>query len=291
MNSIAKRLSHKVLEIKTTYKPKNPVSVLCVADVHFDNKNCKIRLLKKHMDEALDNDRLMFFCGDTFCLMQGPGDPRRSSADRHDQDNSDAYVNSVLSRAWDFFGPYAHNIAGMSYGNHETTYIKKTGIDVLELFIDGLNDKCGSNVQRMPFEGWIHHSLESKHKGRASCFKTYFHHGAGGGGPVTKGVIKTNRRNAIVDGADFLISGHIHESFIIETPKIYTTRRGNELTRNVLHVQLPTYKDEHIKEEEYFNYHTISERSPRPLGGWWLNIEASFSGGNTDFKHSATRAQ
>jgi hypothetical protein len=87
---------------------------------------------------------------------------------------------------------------------------------------------------------------------RSSVRMSYFH-GSGGGGPVTRGVIQTNRRSAMIE-ADIYWSGHVHEKTLVATDRAYLNDANVICQRRVEHVCTPGYKDE---------YHGGK-------GGWWV---------------------
>jgi UDP-2,3-diacylglucosamine pyrophosphatase LpxH len=60
------------------YHDWTPKKVLLISDIHWDNPKCKRDLLKRHLDQAVEQGADILFNGDTFCLMQGAYDPRKS---------------------------------------------------------------------------------------------------------------------------------------------------------------------------------------------------------------------
>ena len=62
--------------------------------------------------------------------------------------------------------------------------------------------------------------------GGRSAFNVAYSHGSGGTAPVTRGVIKTNRRSVVFPDADIFLSGHIHERWAMEIPRIRLTEQG-----------------------------------------------------------------
>jgi hypothetical protein len=47
--------------------------------------------------------------------------------------------------------------------------------------------------------------------GAKISYRIKYFHGSGGGGPVTKGTIQFNRMSTMVEGADLIWMGHVHE--------------------------------------------------------------------------------
>jgi hypothetical protein len=104
----------------------------------------------------------------------------------------------------------------------------------------------------------------------------YWHHGHGGGGPVTKGVIQTARRSASVE-ADIFVSGHIHEAWAVENVVATLLDSGRVSLKTQTHIQLPTYKQEYAMNG---GFHIEKGRPPKPLGAYWLTFyyDRAFSG-------------
>jgi len=142
-------------------------------------------------------------------------------------------------------------------------------IDLLDLICRRLD------VRHMGYSGFVQFRSEWHTGGKRSTRTLYYHHGAGGGGPVTKGVIKTNRRAVSYPDADFIVSGHIHESWMLEIPRIRITTGGKVRQDTQTHLQLATYKQEHSLSG---GWHIEREAPPKPLGGMWLDFAHSRNG-------------
>ena len=95
-------------------------------------------------------------------------------------------------------------------------------------------------------------------------------HGGGGNSPVTKGVIKTNRRAVVYPDANILLSGHIHESFCLPITRERLTDSGKVMLDEQLHIQIPSYKDETTGYTQ--GYAIEKEMSPKPVGAYWLTF-------------------
>jgi hypothetical protein len=124
------------------------------------------------------------------------------------------------------------------------------------------------DTQHMGYSGFVRFMFEAASGGNRSSRRMYWHHGYGGGGPVTKGVIGTNRRAAYVD-ADIYASGHIHESTIVENSVLRLSDSGIEQIITQLHIQLPTYKQEF---DLRGGFHVEKGRPPKPTGAWLLEF-------------------
>jgi len=237
--------------------------VLLISDLHWDNPKCDRKLLKRHLDQAKDKGSYVMVNGDLFCAMQGKYDRRSCKSDVRPEHNVARYLDALVDTATEWFAPYADILAVIGRGNHETAITKNHETDLIDRLCNNLRLIHGSNVIAGGYGFWVH--LRSGHE---KMKKVYAHHGAGGGGPVTKGIIQTNRRNCFVDGADVIWSGHIHEAWCLETMKVGTDIRGEVKHTTVHHVCTPTYKEEY--QDGHGGWHVERMAPPKPLGGYWM---------------------
>lgn len=236
---------------------------LLISDVHFDNPHCKRGLLKQHLDMAVERNAGIMIVGDWFDVMQSRDDPRRSKASLSPDYLLD-YIDAVTEESATFLKPYAGHVVFVSEGNHESAIRKKLETNLTRRLARDLG------VEYMRYSGWVQFRiLEGGHSRR--LVNLYFTHGSGGGGPVTKGVIQHNRRAAMLNDAQILVSGHIHEYWTVVNTVHGINNAGRPYFFDQLHISLPTYKEEF---EEMEGYHTERGRPPKPLGGVWLRFKA-----------------
>ena len=244
-----------------------------MSDVHWDNPHCDRKLLKQHLDKCLEENIGIGIIGDLFCLMQGKYDPRRSKNDILPEHNVANYLDAVVNTAIDYFKPYAHLIQFVGYGNHETAIIKNCETDVIERFVSGLNREAGTEIQVGGYGGWWVVRVELRKKVH-SLFKIKYYHGSGGGGVVTKGVIQNNRMQVMIEGADCIWSGHVHELYHhadMAEELVFSHSGGFRVdTKYIHHVRTASYKEEY--DEGYMGFHVERMRPPKPLGGYELNF-------------------
>lgn len=241
--------------------------ILLSSDWHWDNAHCDLPLLKRDMQEAKNRQAAIFAFGDLFCLMQGRYDPRRSRSGMRRDLDQDNYLDCVVNKAADWFAPYAENVAFASRGNHEISNMRNNDTDVLERWCERMRLQ-GSGVITGGIGGWVF--IRVLRNGRSHTLKLNFHHGAGGGGPVTKGVIKTNRRAVYLPQADLCVSGHIHERWVVSSTQEMVTDRGRRFLKEQTHICLPTYKQEY--HPDGYDFHNLNERPPKPTGGCFLRL-------------------
>jgi hypothetical protein len=260
-------MKNNVHILKNDFEPKK---VLLISDIHWDNPHCNRELLKKHLDQALEINADILFNGDTFCLMQGAYDPRKSKNDIRPEHNKTNYLDAVVNDAIDWFSPYAHLIKVVGYGNHETNILKRAETDVIDRFVFGLNSKNGTSVEVGGYGGWIVYQFQRGLNAGMAAYKIKYMHGFGGGGPVTRGVIQFNRMSTFVEGADMVWMGHVHEDHEL-TYTIESLNNHNKVKlKDILMVRTPTYKEEYQGGKG--GWHVERGSAPKALGGRWLEI-------------------
>ena len=260
-------MKNNVHILKNDFEPKK---VLLISDIHWDNPHCNRELLKKHLDQALAINADILFNGDTFCLMQGAYDPRKSKNDIRPEHNKTNYLDAVVNDAIDWFSPYAHLIKVVGYGNHETNILKRAETDVIDRFVFGLNSKNNTSVEVGGYGGWIVYQFQRGLNAGMAAYKIKYMHGFGGGGPVTRGVIQFNRMSTFVEGADMVWMGHVHEDHEL-TYTIESLNNHNKVKlKDILMVRTPTYKEEYQGGKG--GWHVERGSAPKALGGRWLEI-------------------
>lgn len=258
--------------------------ILLTADHHMDNPKCVRALLKKDHEDALKNDAMICAFGDIFCAMQGKTDKRHTKSDVLPENQSSDYLNSLVRTGESFYGKYARNYLMMSYGNHETGVIKKMEFDPLSALIDYLNLRHEGDVKLGKYKGWVilrFFKPGGKKDTPDQTVKIAYHHGYGGGGPVTKGVIQTNRRATYMPDADVIVTGHIHEKWIMSIPRERLDQNYNVKFDEQYHVQLPTYKEEYGPGK---GWHIERGGPPKPLGGVMMEVRREYINRNGTYR-------
>jgi len=246
-------------------------------DEHWDNPHSNQMLIAKHMQDAVDEGAPIIKGGDTFCCMQGRYDPRRARRGVRPEHDYPNYVDRLVSGYAEFAEFAAPNIAFMGRGNHELAILKNLETDLIERTAERLR-VVGSPVHTSGIGGWILIRLNVTATVKL-CVPIFFHHGYGGGGPVTKGVIQTNRRAVYLPDAQVVISGHVHEEWsVVQARDRINIKTGRVYQDEQLHVCVPTYKDEYDPENS--SWHSLNGRPPKPVGGTWLEftVQKGFDG-------------
>lgn len=246
---------------------------LLTSDRHHDNALCRQDLEKRHLQQAKERNAGIIDIGDALDGMQGPKDPRADRSQLRGEHAANAYFDKLVDEAAEFYSPYALNWLHMSPGNHESSVLRHYGTNVTDRLADQIRWRSGrkSPVVVGRYAGWIqlHFTWGANHR---QSYKINYSHGTGGGGPVTKDTIQANRRLAYVENADFMIGGHVHESWSMVQPREYLDDYGVPRIREVNILRLGTYKMEYEAGEGW-----AVERGhpPKPLAGYWLRFYQS----------------
>lgn len=257
----------KKSNVHTIVKPFEQTKILLISDLHWDNPHCDRELLREHLEEAKKGGHDILINGDLFCAMQGKYDGRRSKSDIRPEHNSSRYLDLLVSTAAEWFAPYAKNIRVIGYGNHETSILRHCETDLIERLVTLLNANHGGQIDVGGYGGWVNYQFFQNRIFRAA-YKIKYYHGSGGGGPVTRGAINFNRMQTMVEGADAIWMGHVHESMEITYTVEYLTNQLTVKLRDVLMVRTPAYKEEY--DGGYGGWHVERGAPPKPLGGRWL---------------------
>ncbi len=263
-----------------TYKITKHNKMVCVVDVylakgektfsffnapdnHWDNPKCQRDLLKKDLDKALEKNAIIILGGDTFCLMQGAYDPRKSKSDIRPEHNKANYLDAVINDAASWYKPYANNMI-IGNGNHETAILKRQETDVIERF------SALTGAVAMGYNFFVVFKVWQSGKVFAR-YTLYNHHGSGGGGAVTRGQIEHSRQMMYIK-ANAISSGHVHEKNLGEVAFMEVNENGAIYTADVtpiLLIRSSTYKQEFGSD----GFHNERGRPPKPLGGTFVDLE------------------
>jgi len=235
--------------------------LLLMSDVHFDSAKCDRKLFKKHLEQAREKGADILIFGDFFDMMGGKYDPRSGKADIRPEYQVDNYFDTVIEDAYSFLEPYKDLVKFISYGNHEASVIKRQEIDPLRRLTAMLGCHRGS------YQGFVRFMFQRPDGGAINSKLLYYTHGSGGSAPVTRGVIKTNRRNATVQ-SDIFVSGHIHNEWVVTVPMVKVSQQGNIKKTDQTHVSLGCYKDDSFSG----GWADMKEFPPPSMGGSWLRF-------------------
>tara|TARA_R100000808_G_scaffold512_1_gene2660 strand:+ start:10640 stop:11554 length:915 start_codon:yes stop_codon:yes gene_type:complete len=243
--------------------------VLLTSDRHWDNPKSNTDLQLEHLKKAKDRNAMIIDTGDLFCLMQGKYDPRGSKSSIREEHNVDNYIDSVIDTGVKFFAPYGDNFVMVGVGNHEASVSKRCETDITGRFVEGLKVACPtSTVQAGSIQGFVR-LVFSMGKTEQYSYLIDYHHGYGGGGPVTKNVIQASRR-AVYSDADIVCQGHTHDAWEFPITKRHVSSKGKIVHRTQWHLQIPSYKNHYNKGK--VNWENLKGFPPKPIGCIWLRF-------------------
>lgn len=217
--------------------PFAPLTIAFLSDLHFDSPHHDRKALIADLDRAKKRNARIFLGGDLGCFIFAR-DKRFTAAHAKDR-KIDAVVDESVREGIEILGPYADNIDFMALGNHETTVLKYLGSDItnrIRIELERLKKKRESIIYG-GYSGYIRIRFKggegtNEHRAGGSDI-IYYHHGAGGSAPVTRGMIDLYRVRA-ANVADVYWLGHKHTD-ASDIPRVrYLDNMGNIRAKKVL---------------------------------------------------------
>lgn len=188
------------------------------------------------------------------------------------------YVYCLTTPSGNFFA----RRSGKVYLTGNSSILKRHGVDLTSNLVHRLNTDYGGRVHVGGFGGWVRFLFGDGKRVRAAKNLKY-HHGAGGGGPVTRGVIQTNRQAVYLPDADIVVNGHTHDSFWVPIARERLSTRG-VVGRDITHyIRTPSYKDEYG--DGSGGWHVERWGPPKPIGAIWMVFRASRRRTKSDYLH------
>jgi hypothetical protein len=257
--------------------------VLLMSDVHWDNPHCRRETLIEHLEQAKAYDAPILDSGDFFCSMGGKWDKRSNKSDLRPEHQVADYFDALVTTATAWWQPYRHLLTVRGQGNHETSVLKRHETNLTERLVERLRTSGAPSVHLGGFSGYVVFMVAAQ--GRKRPIRLHYHHGHGGGGPVTRGVIQTNRHAVYLTDADIVWTGHTHDNWNVPIARVRLNQDNTQVehTRQV-HLSTAGYKDEYG--DGYGGWHIERGAPPKPIGAAWLvirNVGARKQGADTDF--------
>lgn len=245
---------------------------LLQSDVHWDNPACDWGMLAKHWKLARERRAPILDNGDFFCAMQGKWDKRSVKSDLRPEHQSANYLDALVSTAADALAPVQDLLTLRGMGNHETGIIKRHETNLTERLVERLKMRGAPHVALGGYSGYV--VIEANIAGRKYPLKLYYHHGYGGGGPVTRGVIQSNRQAVYLADADLVWTGHTHDTWQVPIARVRLNGDCTAIqhTRQV-HFRTPGYKEEY--KDGFGGWHIERGGPPKPIGAAWLRLFSS----------------
>lgn len=260
--------SGHVTKVWVVYKDVLEQRFLLSADRHWDNPHSDHDLQIKHLNQAREHSAGVLDFGDFFCAMQGKFDKRSDKSTLRPEHQTDEYFDALVDTATDFFAPYADLFIRIGTGNHETAIKKRHETDLIKRLVKSLNKTTGSKIHDGGYTGWVQFNFLDTGSRQSQQVNLWYTHGYGGGGPVTKGVIQTNRRAVYMPDAQIIVTGHIHEDWDLSLRRFRITPSGKTYKDTQIHVQVPSYKDEWG--DGLGGFVIEGGQPPKPIGARWL---------------------
>ena len=238
--------------------------VLLSSDWHWDSVKCDRDKLAADLDQAKRLNAAVLSLGDHFDAMGGKYDPRSNGKyDIRPELQTGNYFDSCVSECAEWMSPYGPQMALITPGNHETAVRKRQETCLTTRLVERLR-AGGSPVRHAGYSGWVLFNAKNGNTNTA-LYRLWYHHGYGGGGPVTRGVIDFSRYLVDVD-ADCVVAGHVHQRTLIEATRQRLSPSGQPRVRPIHLVRSAAYKQECLTD----GWAVEKGMSSRPLGGWWM---------------------
>ena len=244
--------------------------MLWSSDRHHDNIQCRQDLELKHLKQARDRDALIFDNGDLFCAMQGKYDPSSNMDALLPEDKREDYLDAIVEHAVDFYKPYASNFVLIGQGNHERNIEKRHGTKLTSRLVEGLNKHNGRGVFTGNYGGYVRLQFTIHGTNMTSRNIKYYHGKHASNAPVTRGVIDTARLAVYLPDADFVFTGHSHDTWYVPIRRERVSQKGVIYFDYCHFLRTTTDKDEYGLGEKGFAVE--QGRPPKPLGAAWLRF-------------------
>jgi hypothetical protein len=246
--------------------------LLLSSDRHHDSVDCNREMEKAHLEEVKRRNGLVIDVGDLYDCMQGKFDPRRSYSNLRPEYKADCYLDEIVKESAQFYGPYADRFLMIGHGNHESKVLQNNSVDLIGNLVHRLNSEHGGHIQPGGYGGWVRILCSIGGTKRESINIKYFH-GSGGGGPVTRGVIQTNRQAVYLPDADIVVNGHTHDSWYVPIERERVSMGGVVYKDIQHHVRTSTYKDDYG--DGSVGWHVERGGAPKPMGAAWIKLSVN----------------
>lgn len=241
------------------------------SDAHEDSTHAKGAMIRRHLDEAKDIDSPVFDFGDLFDAMQGRHDKRRSPDDLDPDHKVEAYFDRLVDDAIDRHRPYASQMVLLARGNHELSVRKHSNTDLSKRLSDALKREPDASLCHVGgFRGWVRFQFTRAGSEQRTSKTMYYSHSAAKGAMMSFGSLNVRRRGSYLPDADIVVTGNSHDEYRITLPRTRLSRDGIEKTDEVLHIQVPSYKD--ALTERTTGFEPEKEFPPKPVGAMWLKF-------------------
>jgi UDP-2,3-diacylglucosamine pyrophosphatase LpxH len=268
----------------------NVLNLALMSDLHIGSLHTDYKLIEKELKRAEAENALIAINGDVFDAIL-PGDRKRYRANNlHPRmfTAGDDMIGESIRWAYEILAPYADRILMIGDGNHDDSVARFHHIEPVKHLCILLAKESGKSINYGGYHGFIHLRMDVNGLGKKfGHYVIHYHHGAGGGAPVTKGAITFSRAQMWLEGVDAIWRGHTHNKQAGRDSKIvYNTGKYKPENRvcqkDVLTVRTGAYMDtytgttpshllEHGRKD---NYGALMDGSALPKGGMILKLHA-----------------
>jgi len=231
---------------------------LC-SDLHIGGSAVDLKRFYKEMERAGRVGARVNLNGDVFDAIWTK-DPRFQQSVLHKElQGRDDLVDGAIEMAFNILKPYAGLFDVIGDGNHERTVLKHHNLNLVKNCLIPKLNSVGGNIRYGGYCGFIRYKLPQDR-----LVTIYYHHGAGGTAPVTKGMIEHQRVSCSIEGCDVIWLGHNHWKYNASSVKI--SPDGG-------------FREEHQIRTGAYRLHTendyaiIAGMPPQPHGGALLFVE------------------
>lgn len=211
-----------ISRIRAPFTKAEPVGQSYFSDIHLGCPEFQEGQLKSDLQEAADYGDRIIIGGDTFDAIL-PSDKKRYKPESvHPRlYGTSKILDDQVDWAEEIFAPFADHIDGFGLGNHETAVEKHHASDLSARLIRRVQSHVTDKKHRIHYLGYIgflDYRFE-RGKQRSDCkvanntrrLVVFYHHGAGGQAPITKGMIDFNRKQTWVN-SDVIWLQHKHNN-------------------------------------------------------------------------------
>ena len=247
------------------------------SDVHFGSPNSDVAHFKRELKEARERNARIIIIGDLFDAIYPLGDPRYNPSNliKELQGKDDAPLQAAYMMR-DILEPYQDLIDMIGLGNHEVTLLKHTGNHLIKILLMMLNSERKHKIMYGGYTGYLGYRFITN-KTAKRILKILYHHGAGGGAPVTKGLIDVNRKQTNW-AYDIFVFGHKHHSWGIRDTFISPVwgkdgEEGYLLATSTRAVQTGNFFKSYINHNDGIpSYEEVHSHAPKPIGGVFVKV-------------------
>jgi predicted phosphodiesterase len=243
--------------------------LLLSSDRHHDSIDCNRELELEHLEECKKRKAFIIDVGDMYDCMQGRFDPRKSYKNLRPEYKEDDYLDVIVKDAAEFYSPFVNQFLMIGRGNHESAVLKNNSTDLIDRTVYELNSHYSGHIQAGGYGGWVRILCKI---GSTQCesVKIKYFHGSGGGGPVTRGVIQTNRQAVFLPDADIVVNGHTHDSWYVPIEQERMSDKGDVYQSIQHHIRTATYHNDYG--DGSGGWHVERGGAPKPQGACWIRL-------------------